>query len=242
MRRVPVQSGILETGDHVLEPEAAHYIRQVLRLGPGAELELFDGSGRAARGRISGLCRDDVQVTIEEVFAVSPARPRIALFQCIPKGDRWEHVIEKSTELGVSEIVPVMSRRTVVQIPARKAERKHERWRRIALAASRQSGRYHAPQVTEALDFGSAVERDSSALKLVGDPLTPRGELETRLGASGDSISIWIGPEGGFTDDELDSLKSHGCEPLFLSEQTLRSETAGIFAVGLLRYLAGGSA
>lgn len=241
-RRIPVDQGALKLGELELPPRAAHYARQVLRLGPGAEVELFDGEGRAARGEITQVQPEAVLVTIDQVWAAEPSRPRIRLYQCIPKGDRWELLIEKATELGVNEIIPVTSQRTVVKVPDSKLVRKLERWNRIALAASRQCGRYHAPTVAGPTEFSSSLATDDSELKLFGNPLATREDLEQHLVAEPASIGLWIGPEGGFSDEELKDAADRGARPFHLGQTVLRSETAGIFAVGLIRYLAGGSA
>jgi 16S rRNA (uracil1498-N3)-methyltransferase len=232
MRRVEVTPDKLPkaAGDTIVLGDAAsHYLRDVLRLDVDSPVELFDGDGSGWVCRIASL--EPVTVISERRVVGDKESPlRVTLLQCIPKGDRWDWVLEKATELGVSEVVPVVSTRTVVRIPPNKVERKLERWRRIVSGAARQSLRTVTPDVHMPVDLETSLSNRGEDLLLYGHP----GEAEEPAG-SPSSVAIWIGPEGGFEDSELDMLRHAGARPLGLGPRVLRSETAGMFACGLVQ-------
>jgi 16S rRNA (uracil1498-N3)-methyltransferase len=221
----------------------AHYLRDVLRMQKGDRVELFDGSGRIVIAELLAMSADDVSVRIDEdrhtERGESPCA--ITLVQAIPKGKRWEWVIEKATELGVSRLVPLETARTVVHISDAKAERKLDRWERVVNAAARQSQRVVTPEITHPKSLAGAIDLLDDIPSFVahtsGRPDSLAAELQTRdlLEASPDTAALWIGPEGGFNDDEIATLKAAGVAPCHLGPRVLRAETAGLVGLSLLQ-------
>lgn len=226
-RRLPVDPGTIHLGHRPLDREVDHYARTVLRLHPGAALTLFDGAGTTGLATLT-----PTGVEVHDVQSNAPESPQITLYQAIPKGDRWDLVLEKATELGVNRIVPIETQWSVVQTPAAKADQKVERWQRIVTAAARQSERVFTPQIARPVPLKAAA-RDATesthwlAHPGAGPPNRPHGP----------SLGIWIGPEAGFSEADLAILTF--ATPVSLGPHILRAETAGMFAVGLARHLAG---
>ena len=226
-RRLPVEPGTINTGLVPLESETKHYAFQVLRLALGTEIEVFDGHGTTGRGV---LAPDGVEVA--SVALHPPSTPQITLYQAIPKGDRWDAVLEKATELGVDRIVPLLTQWSVVQVPSAKAGPKVDRWQKIVRSAARQSERVYTPVVQAQTSLADAIRQAKEDSHWLADA---SGKAVTA--PSGESLGIWIGPEAGFSPREVEML-AHATR-ISLGPNILRSETAGIFAVGLARLLSG---
>ncbi|MEZ4462021.1 MAG: RsmE family RNA methyltransferase [bacterium] len=152
-RRIPVSVGSIACGVVPLDADADHYVRRVLRLAVGTPVEVFDGAGTVGIGHL-----DDASVTVSEVVAHRPPTPFITLYQAIPKGDRWDWVVEKSTELGVDCIVPIQTQWSVVDTPPHKVAAKVERWQKIATGAARQSERVFTPTVMPPVGLREALK------------------------------------------------------------------------------------
>ncbi len=213
-----------------LEEERRHYLETVLRLSAGDRVEIFDGSGHAWLCEVA--VADEFELRALEALERDVESPlQITLLQAVPKGDRWEWVLEKATELGVARIVPIQTARSVVQIPAAKVDRKLERWRKIVESAARQSTRTVVPKIEAPTSFSQSLSSREEELLLFAHPPSS----EDAVDAPPTSVAIWIGPEGGFTDDEIRSLREHGASAFGLGPRVLRSETAGMFATGLLQ-------
>lgn len=223
-----------------LPDRIAHYVENVLRMSPGDALELFDGNGRLLECRVQTIRDGDVQVAVLEDGRSrrneSPAT--LVLCPAIPKGDRWRWILEKTTELGVSRIAPLETERTVVQISEEKRERKLERWRRIVGDAARQSERTLTPAVAPPRSIERHLQDPFDGRDVV---LEARGESrplaelldEASADSGSSSVRFWIGPEGGFTDGELDQLHDSGAYFCHLGPRILRSETAATAAITL---------
>lgn len=248
MRRVPIRDIDLpeHPGDTFSLPErAAHYVRDVLRMRVGDPLEVFDGEGLLVITELIDVDEDGVDVRVVEATRGAPGKSplQLALYQAIPKGDRWDWILEKTCELGLSRVVPVESARTIVKVEESKQDKKLEQWRRIVAGAARQSQRTVIPEVAPSHSFKEAMAQASftEALHLVA---TPHGEREDFASlwdetTSSSSLSLWIGPEGGWTDHEVEALLDAGARPLSLGPRVLRTETAAITAVALAQHLAG---
>lgn len=235
MRRIPARNVVLALGASTQLPDdAAHYVRDVLRLAVGTVVEVFDGEGAAYRGPIQSL--DPLVVRLEDrVDTAAMESPcRVRLFQAIPKKDRFEWLLEKATELGVSAIVPLHTARGVVQIPDDKRDARRERWQRICDAAARQCGRSQSPVVECVTALREVRPRPSS---IVLDP--------TGIGTLADAVrgvtqvDVFIGPEGGFDPAELTWLGERAT-PCRIGPRVLRSETAGIAALTVIQAMTGG--
>lgn len=225
----------------VIIGEDVNHIKNVLRLRCGDEIIISNCQKRDYICRISSINSDSVAADIEDVQANAAELPtRIILFQGMPKADKLEFIIQKAVELGVAEIVPVMTRRTVVKLDKKRAEKKLERYNAIALSAAKQSGRGIVPKVREFVDFGQAL-KIAGALEM---NLIPYEEAEG-LAYSREmihavrgkkSLGIFIGPEGGFAGEEIDAATEIGAKCITLGNRILRTETAGLAVLSVLMF------
>lgn len=218
-----------------LPPEAARHLK-VVRPKIGEDVELFDGHGRTRRYRWEG----GTLRAAGAPAAFPPPSIRLTLFACVTKGSRWDWTIEKSVELGVARIVPVISERCIVRLAADERAPKAERWRRVAADAARQSDAVWLPEVLEAVDFPEAVTMAKSCGRVFAGALTdpppppmwPAVADALADGAPSD-IGVFVGPEGDFTPTELGALLEVAT-PVSFGPTILRAETAAIFGVALL--------
>ncbi len=215
--------------------EEAHYLLAVLRMKSGEELSLFDSSGRHFRARITRAGRKGVTAELLEELspAQDPARP-IVLLQGILKSDKMDLVVQKSTELGVSRIVPVVAERSQVR-----HTRKGERWRKVAREASRQSFRTSVPEVDEPqsmADFFGSADGFEGFIFWEGGGSSLR---DARLEPSPRPLVVAVGPEGGFTEEEVALAGRKGLEAKSLGDRILRAETAAIAGLAVVQFLLG---
>ncbi len=166
---------------------------------------------------------------------------RIYLFQALPKGDKMELIVQKAVELGVWEIIPVASKRCVVKLDQKKAGAKTARWQSIAEAAAKQSKRAAVPKVTQVSNFSEALERASGMdVRLIPYELAEdMGKTRSLLEGiePGQDIALFIGPEGGFEESEINLALDKGLEPITLGRRILRTETAGMTVLSWIVYL-----
>lgn len=227
-----------------------NHIRNVLRMRAGEELIINDGYGNEYGCRIHEFCEDTVKVRIVERRRVaSELSSRITLFQCLPKGDKMELIIQKAVELGVSAVVPVASRRCVVKLDAKKEDNKRKRWQAVAESAAKQSGRAVIPRVMPVAGFSDALAQ-ARKMDLCLIPYECAGELledgtksameRTREILEniqkGQSVGIFIGPEGGFEKEEVETARRMGAKPVSLGRRILRTETAGLCILSVLMF------
>ena len=248
MRRIPTDPDHLDrhrTGEILtLSESQAHYAITVLRLGPGDPVELFDGRGVLARTTLVEI--DPPRVRIETITRTERGESPLStvLFQAIPKGKRWDTILEKSTELGVEAIVPLQTERTVVKVSAPRAGGKQERWEKITAAAARQCGRSRIPEISAPRSLKEALEAYPDLMHLVAHTGgAGRRSLSEAFASRADhsegSIGVWIGPEGGFTSQEVQLLEAAGAIPFHLGSRILRADTAGLTALSILQALGG---
>ncbi|HEX8720814.1 MAG TPA: 16S rRNA (uracil(1498)-N(3))-methyltransferase [Pyrinomonadaceae bacterium] len=236
-------------GAVVLSEEESRHLRDVLRLRAGDEASVFDGEGREfacvvaeAGGRGGRAARLEVRGPAEPPAPESPLELTLAV--ALLKGEKFDLVVQKATELGATRLVPVETRRADVRLrDARDAGRRVERWRRLALEAAKQSGRARVPTVAPPRPF------ESLAAAAPGER-TPRVMFAERGGAGLDSLAAGfgggrreltalVGPEGGWEDEETEFARSHGWRVVTLGGRTLRAETAAVTACALLQHLFG---
>jgi 16S rRNA (uracil1498-N3)-methyltransferase len=219
------------------------HMRKVLRLAPGDAVVLFDDEGGEHEGRILAYTGSAADIAIEKSHRPERESPlAITLAQDLGKGDKLDLVVEKATELGVAAIVPFVCRRTVPKLDRDAADRRRERWRRIALAAAKQSGRTHVPEIHELVDFSVLVEQrwDCDLKILFWEGEQGRGLKQLREDRPHlDSLIIAIGPEGGFTPEEAALADANGFHAVGLGRRILRTETAAIATVALAQLLWG---
>jgi len=231
----------------ILAADEARHLRDVLRLRAGDEVFVFDGCGREFRCVIEELSRDVATLKVNE--EVEPARPEstldLNLAIALLKGEKFDLVVQKATELGASGIVPVLTKLADVRLKdERDATRRVERFRRIALEACKQSGRTRVPEIGEPIEFHSLVksaasnengwrvmfaERSGASLSAAIDGLQMRPS----------SVTALVGSEGGWTDEEIASALEEKWSVVTLGGRTLRAETAAITVAALLQHLFG---
>jgi 16S rRNA (uracil1498-N3)-methyltransferase len=225
-----------------LAPDDARKLVTVLRRQTGDRVQIIDNSGVAfpARLEVDGKLVHAVLDAPLAGAAQIETDARIVLAQAIPKGQKMDFIVEKATELGVTAIVPLRSARVVGD---RTGEHKHERWQRIAKTAAQQSGRAHVPTVEPEADWDALLATFTSYERVFmpweragAGPLRERFESEARAAAS---ILILIGPEGGFSADEVARAQAAGAVPISLGRRILRTETAALVVLAALLYARG---
>ncbi|MSR60073.1 MAG: 16S rRNA (uracil(1498)-N(3))-methyltransferase [Planctomycetaceae bacterium] len=207
-----------------LQGSEAHHLSRVLRLKAGDEVILFDGQGQEARARIEALADDRVELTVcERRAGRNESAVALTLAVAVPKGDRFDWLVEKATELGVTRLVPLITSRSVVDPRAGKLDR----LRRTIVEASKQCGRSRLMELTAPTSWTDFVEQDRGGGGLwVADPsgesLSGRGLVDAGV------VTGAVGPEGGFTPDELELACRHGARLISLGPRILRIETAAL--------------
>ena len=225
---------------HIVGTDVNH-MSNVLRMKQGEEVWISDGGKKEYRCAIEAFSADEVLLHI--IYAQEPdyeLSSRIYLFQGLPKADKMELIIQKSVELGAYEIIPVETKRCVVKLDGKKAAKKVERWQQIAESAAKQSKRMLIPNVHQVLSFKEALKyAESMDIRLIPYELA-KGMQETKeiLAAiePGQSIGIFIGPEGGFEEKEVEAAISEGAKPITLGKRILRTETAGLAILSVLMF------
>jgi 16S rRNA (uracil1498-N3)-methyltransferase len=230
-RRVHLPPERIGEASAALTDEARHYLRDVLRLAPGDEVELFDGRGAAWPARIGPAF---------EALALGPRReagaggPAIWLLLALAKGEKVDLVVQKATELGAARLVPFAAERSVVRLEPAKGAERAERWRRIAEEAARQCGRADVPEVSPPVTLAAALAAVPPGVRrrvLHGEGGAPLTALPL-AGAPG--LVAVVGPEGGLTPEELAACEAAGAARASLGPRTLRAETAPLAALAAL--------
>ena len=225
---------------HIVGTDVNH-MSNVLRMKQGEEVWISDGGKKEYRCAIEAFSADEVLLHI--IYAQEPdyeLSSRIYLFQGLPKADKMELIIQKAVELGAYEIIPVETKRCVVKLDGKKAAKKVDRWQQIAESAAKQSKRMLIPNVHQVLSFKEALKyAESMDIRLIPYELA-KGMQETKeiLAAieTGQSIGIFIGPEGGFEEKEVEAAISEGAKPITLGKRILRTETAGLAILSVLMF------
>lgn len=219
-----------------------NHIKNVLRMKIGEEIAVSNGQdGKEYRCGIREYTEDAVLCELRFIKEDGVELPsKIYLFQGLPKADKMELIIQKAVELGVYQVIPVAMKRCVVKLDDKKAASKIARWQGIAEAAAKQSKRGIIPQITQVMTFAQAMEYSRNAqVRLVAYELA-EGMEETRKIIEqiqpGQDIAIFIGPEGGFDEDEIRKAMEDGMQPVTLGKRILRTETAGMTVLSILMY------
>lgn len=219
-----------------LEAQASRHLSRALRMGVGDELALFDGSGGEYVAHISATDKHAVEVTTGEHRTGVPESPlRIHLGLAVSRGERMDWAIQKATELGVAAITPLLTERTGVKLPPDRAEKKRQHWRQVIVSACEQSGRCVLPELQPLSTLQAWVDATTAARRFILQP----GSRDALAGDPVDSVALLVGPEGGFSDPEVEGSSSAGFEPLQLGPRVLRTETAPLAAIALLQGLWG---
>lgn len=222
----------------VIYGEDVNHIGNVLRMKP-KEKVLISAAGMDYLCEIDKISREEVYLSILKQNEDSMELPvEITLYQGMPKAEKMELIIQKAVELGASRIVPVMTRRVIVKLDEKKARIKVARWQAIAEAAAKQSKRSTVPEVTFPMSFVQALEESSSSNQRFIPYELASGMENTRkllkAVVPGDEISIFIGPEGGFEEEEIQMAIERKVKPITLGRRILRTETAGFVVLSNL--------
>ena len=221
--------------------ETANHIRRALRMKAGEELTASLGDGRLYRFVIEELAGEDVLCRLCGVTEADAELPvQVLLFQGLPKADKMDTIVQKAVELGAAEVIPVECERCITKLTPEKKEKRRARWQAIAESAAEQSHRALVPQVGEVLRFADACHMAQERTQARFIPY----ELQQREGTAealarireGDAVSVFIGPEGGFTEEEIETARAHGVEPITLGRRILRTETASAAFLSFLIY------
>ena len=233
-------------GDRVVvRSDQAHHLRDVLRLREGDPATVFDGSGWEYDGRVQKISQQEVLILIlRKEKRTAQKRFVLSLAQAIPKGDRMDWLVQKATELGVANLFPVITERSVVRPQGSSVQARRRRWERIAQEAAKQCGRVDVPVIFEAMPFSKFLESaDEFQAKWIAcldlRAVGLKGALSKAASSprqNSQSILALIGPEGDFTPHEITQAQSTGFIPISFGPSVLRSETAGIYLASILMY------
>jgi 16S rRNA (uracil1498-N3)-methyltransferase len=225
----------LERSRALIDGDEFHHLTRVLRSRVGDRIDITDGAGLSAQMTVDSIGKRSLEGTIRECVRVAPPSTSVTVAISMLKAPhRFDLFLEKATELGIDRIIPMTTHRTVSNPSAGKAERKAERWRSIVQAAARQCRRFYLPEVSEPLGFADVLLLSGYDIRLIP------WESEVRqpvFEPAGKRILFLIGGEGGFTDEEVAAAELAGFAPVTFGNTILRAETAGIFAVALVRSL-----
>ena len=214
-----------------LTADEARHLREVLRLKPGDEVSVFNGEGKEFRARVVQARREFAELELgEEIATARPESPlQITLAVALLKGEKFDLVVQKATELGVNKIVPLITRYADIKLrDSSDAAKRVARWQRIALEAAKQSGRAVVPEVSEPVEFDSVLSEGCVLFSEKGGHGLERIETDT--------VTVIVGSEGGWSDEELDQARAAGAQIVTLGGRIMRAETAAITAAALLQH------
>lgn len=227
-------------GLFALPPAAAHHAHRVLRLRENDPVQIFDGAGNACDAAIQSISGKHVDLNILKACPAQATPPlHIVLAQAMSSSEKMDWIVQKATELGAAEVQPVNTQRSVAKLSSERAEKRTEHWRGVVIAACEQSGRNDLMQVQAPLELSHwlATQKNLPGSKFI---LLPDGAvpLHAQAKAQG-TVTLLIGPEGGFTADESHMARQAGFVPVLLGPRVLRTETAAIAGIAALQTLWG---
>ncbi|MGN8799951.1 16S rRNA (uracil(1498)-N(3))-methyltransferase [Candidatus Merdisoma sp. HCP28S3_D10] len=242
MHRFFAEPGQIGEKEIVITGADVNHIRNVLRMRADEEVLIADGQGAEYRCKLTDLGENEVRAQILwKLDGNAELASAVTLFQGLPKSDKMDLIVQKCVELGVDRIVPVSTKRAVVKLDAKKEQTRLKRWNTISESAAKQSGRGVIPEVSGVMSFEKALE-DAKKLDVLLIPYERAEHMaETRrvMGEirPGQSVGIFIGPEGGFEESEVEEAVAAGARAITLGRRILRTETAGLAVMAMLGYL-----
>lgn len=230
----------LESGLRLPLPEAAfRHLVQVLRMGPGERLQVFDGRGNEFEAQLDSISKREAWVLLADaVVPVMESALHLTLAQSVSRGERMDYTLQKAVELGVAAIQPLLTARSVVRLDAERSDRKLDHWQGVIVSACEQCGRATLPALHATVRYPDWLAQSgvSGALCLT---LDPEAELSLRDLQPATRIVLLVGPEGGLSGDELAQAREAGFKGIRLGPRILRTETAGVAALAAIQTLWG---
>lgn len=217
-----------------LSDNAAHYLGKVLRMSAGRPIVVFNGEGGEYSGTISDVSKKQVQVILEHFDDLERESPlAIELAVGLSRGERWDFVLQKATELGVTRIVPLATERGEVKLKGDRLDKKWQHWQQIIISACEQCQRNRIPELAPVTTVADYLDKAHAEQKFV---LHHRDNQGLPASLSPSSAALLIGPEGGLSDAEIAAARTAGFNPLTLGPRVMRTETAPIAAISVLQY------
>lgn len=221
-----------------LEKEAANHVSRVLRMTPGQQVELFNGDGNSYFSTIITVERSQVSVQVNESHHSNNESPiNIHLYQGVSRGDKMELTLQKGVELGVKQFTPLITERCGVKLDDKRWQKKHEHWQKVIESACEQCGRNLLPTLHPVIKLQAALPQLTHNSFFM-HPDAKEGFKSVSANVDSE-IQLWVGPEGGFSDEEISWVTAHGCNPVQLGPRVLRTETAALAAVSVMNSIWG---
>ena len=229
-------------GKIFIEGSDVNHMKNVLRMRVGEQVQISDQNGKNYLCELETFEEEQACFRIVETQrSQNELGSRLYLFQGLPKSDKMELIVQKAVELGACEIVPMATRRAVVKLEGKKEEAKRKRWQTIAESAAKQAKRMIIPRVSPVMNFSQAAEYAASMdVRLIPYEMAENMAATRKILSSvkpGQSVGIFIGPEGGFEKEEIELALAKGIVPITLGKRILRTETAGFTLLSVLMYL-----
>ncbi|MES2204391.1 MAG: 16S rRNA (uracil(1498)-N(3))-methyltransferase [Pseudomonadota bacterium] len=230
---------LLSQTEIILNKESSHHLANVLRCREGDICHVFDGVGNEVKTKILQVNKSNMPLQVLEFIENKVESPlKIHLFQGLCKGDKMDVIIQKSIELGVAEITPLITERCDVKLSNERLEKRMRHWQNIIINATEQSGRAVLAKLNEPVSLHAALQQPTSYLRLLFTPHAAKNLADIHAPAH-NNVAIFIGPEGGFSDSETMQAIDQGVEAIVLGKRILRTETAPIGIIASLQTLWG---
>ncbi len=222
----------------ILDKEAGIHVSRVLRMTLGQQVELFNGDGHSYYSEIINIERNQVTVNIVQKIATNNESPlNIHLFQGVSRGDKMELTLQKGVELGIKHFTPLITERCGVKLDEKRWLKKHQHWQKVIESACEQCGRNTIPVLHPVIHLQTALSQlNDTSFFMHPDS---KHSFKSITADAQSELQLWVGPEGGFSDEEVESVKGHGCKPVQLGPRILRTETAALAAVSVMNGLWG---
>jgi 16S rRNA (uracil1498-N3)-methyltransferase len=242
MSRLFIYQDLNINDEIVVSGEDVHHIIRVLRYRPGDVMRISDGRNVESLGVISDIDTRGLEIKLKIIAKnkFKENKPFITLLQGLPKGEKFDWILQKNTEIGVSKFIPIVTQRTVVNIVQSKLKRRKERWEKIVKEAAKQSMRIDIPEVNQVLSFDSGLQEiknhQLSIIPWEQEKKTSLKKIMKDIDKNISRIAVFIGPEGGFSPDEVEKAKAAGAVPVSLGPRILRTETAAVATCSVIAY------
>ncbi|MCB2386264.1 16S rRNA (uracil(1498)-N(3))-methyltransferase [Thalassolituus alkanivorans] len=217
-----------------LDDQAFAHLIRVLRMNDGDPVRLFNGDGHEYAGQLCDVQKKSASVLVGDILRSEADTPlKLQLGQVVSKGDRMDFTIQKATELGISDITPLWSERCEVRLKGERLDKKMEHWQKVAISACEQSGRNRIPTINQPQYFADWAKNNNADVRLL---LHPHRQKPLRDYPQPASVALLVGPEGGFSEQEVEMAMSSGFAGLTLGPRILRTETAALAALSVFQF------